>query len=347
MARIRDKFWKQAPGRRVSQVKMDARKAGFTLVELLVVIAVIAILIALLLPAVQAAREAARRMDCSNRLKQISLALHNYLSAHRTFPSGFISPSSSGPEFGATSNSEMGPPWTVLILPQLDDQPRFDGFDFTAGFMGTLSSDDGGAPTINYDQQARVNTSFHCPTDVNSRAGIPVTNYVGVMGGGTDDDRASRAHHPPQYAKVFFDNGILFANSGTGMGDIHDGSSNVFLVGETLYQATHGPSGEIYHMWSGHLRAIHNSCCTNTITLAAAVDGINTLFNLWGNEVIPGDWRGANPNRPRKFGSFHPGGCHMGMADGSVHFLSENMDINAYRRLGARKDGLPPEGFLP
>ena len=311
------------------------------------VIAIIAILIALLLPAVQAAREAARRISCSNQLKQISLALHNYLSAHGTFAAGFISPTTDYVDFGTSSSSQMGPPWTVTILPFLDDQPRFEGFDFDAGIMGTLSPHDSGGTTINFDQQVRPNPMYRCPSDTNAAGEVPVGNYVGVMGGGTDADAVATATAGSQLSKVFFDNGILYANSGIDMGDIFDGSSNVFLVGETFYQATHDHEGSLYHTWAGHLRTLESTCCVNTITLAAAVDGINTLFNIYGHEVLPGPggWIGANTNLPRKFGSFHPGGCHLGMADGSIHFVSQDIDIITYRDLGDRRDGFPLDGL--
>jgi len=328
------------------QAMTGGKKTGFTLVELLVVIAIIGILVALLLPAVQAAREAARRTSCVNQMKQISLALHNHYASRSAFPSGFVSSSSSCPGFGGGGVLNMGPPWSVLILPYLEDNPRYDSFDFDEGFVGTLSPGDGGpSSTVNYDEQAKSNPSFQCASDPNSNEQVAVTNYVGVMGGGTDAEAACTATLATQAAKVFFDNGILYANSKTKMRNITDGSSNVFLIGETVYQASHDPSGDRKHTWAGHRRAAGKRCCTNPTTLAAAVDGINSRFNSFGVAAIPNSWRVGNHLIPRLFGSFHPGGCHMGMADGSVHFFNEEIDINVYRDLGDRSDGMPMEGL--
>ena len=110
-------------------------KNAFTLVELLVVIAIIGILIALLLPAVQAAREAARRMQCANNIKQIGLALHNYLAAHQVFPPGGVTkiPRDTCPLVGSPS-TDAGPPWTVLILPYMEEMTRYETYDLSQPF---------------------------------------------------------------------------------------------------------------------------------------------------------------------------------------------------------------------
>lgn len=319
------------------------RKTGFTLVELLVVIAIIGILVALLLPAIQAAREAARRTSCLNQVKQISVALHNHYAARSAFPSGFESSSSSCPGFGS-GVMNMGPPWSVRILPYLEGNARYESFDFDESFVGTLSVNDGGpSSTVNYDKQGVSNPSFQCVSDPNSNEQAATTNYVGVMGGGTDAEAACTASLGTQRAKVFFDNGILYANSKTQMRNITDGSSKVFLIGETVYQASHEPSGDLYHTWAGHRRAAGKPCCTNPTTLAAAVDGINSQFNAFGVAALPNNWNVSNHLIPRLFGSFHPGGCYMGMADGSVRFVDEEIDINVYRDLGDRMDGMPME----
>ena len=326
------------------QAMTGGRKTGFTLVELLVVIAIIGILVALLLPAIQAAREAARRTSCLNQVKQISLALHNHCVARSAFPSGFVSSSSSCPGFGSGA-MDMGPPWSVLILPYLEDISRYDSFDFDESFVGTLSVYEEDTSTVNYDEQAKSNPDFQCVSDLNSNEQVAVTNYVGVMGGGTDAEAACTATLGAQRAKVFFDNGILYANSKTQTREITDGLSNVFLIGETVYQASHEPGEDLYHTWAGHRRAAGKTCCTNPTTLAAAVDGINSRFNSFGVAAIPNSWQVGNHLVPRMFGSFHPGGCHMGMADGSVRFIDEEIDINVYRDLGDRSDGRPMEGL--
>ncbi|MBN1853785.1 MAG: DUF1559 domain-containing protein, partial [Pirellulales bacterium] len=108
-----------------AQIRSHGRQPAFTLVELLVVIAIIGILVALLLPAVQAAREAARRSQCGNNLKQIGLAILNYESAYKTFPPGGIT-------LGPCCGTKSGTSWPISILPQMEEQPLFDQYNFNA-----------------------------------------------------------------------------------------------------------------------------------------------------------------------------------------------------------------------
>ena len=209
---------------------------AFTLVELLVVIAIIGILIALLLPAVQAAREAARRMTCSNKLKQIALAMITYESFHGAFPAGGLVPeeaiqigSKTCP--GKAPVDSVGPGWAILILPHLGQTARYEMFDFEQPFTGIHWA----VAMRNREIQFTVNPAFQCPSDPNSTPDVPNSNYFACGGGGDDAECPCRASHNPE--QIYFDNGIVHANSHTKVADISDGTSKTYLAGETRYCA--------------------------------------------------------------------------------------------------------------
>jgi len=309
--------------------KRSLKCNGFTLIELLVVIAIIAILIALLLPAVQQAREAARRADCKNRMKQLGLALHNYLDTHRTFPSGGIT---NGGQLsnGCPGNSSFqvtgsGAPWTVMILPFLEETARYNEFNFSSPFPYRNGWPASTFPNIT--PQFKQLSNYQCPSDPSSSEGIPNNNYFGVQGGGS-------ALNCGRFA---FNNGTLFYNSKIGMRDITDGTSNTFLLGETKYHITSELTGDTinFFSWASGPRNATASNTelipSNTAATMEIINGVGPLFS-WTYQS-------------RYFGSYHVGGCHFAAADGSVHFVSENIDLATYRSLGIRNDGLPLGGF--
>jgi prepilin-type N-terminal cleavage/methylation domain-containing protein len=301
---------------------MRARRA-FTLVELLVVIAIIGILIAMLLPAVQAAREAARRTQCINKMKQLGLALQNYHAARRVFPQGHVSSETSGCQ-GSSSGFPMAP-WTVLILPYMERQPLQDTFRLKEQFTTTTNVP--GSP-INDAAFRQNNPDFQCPSDPNSQSNVNNCNYFGVQGGG-DISLASCTTSSQQ--RVYYDNGVLFFNSKIRIKDVTDGSNHTFLLGETKYQLT--PTGRpdgIHLSWSAGSHSHPDS--GRPAVLAAAVIPINSLpFDGGSTDTLH--------YHTRLFGSFHAGGCHFIMCDGSGHFVSENIDLAVYRFLARRNDG--------
>jgi len=326
-------------------------RPGFTLVELLVVIAIIGILIALLLPAVQAAREAARRMQCSNHLKQIALAHHNYMSAHGSFPPAQANHAitltvCNPPSFGRMPEGLGWAPWTVMILPFLEEAARYDAFDMSApfdcGFPGNPPyTGYGGGTTPNYYEQIKPLGKYQCPSDPVSRPELPNNNYFAVMGGGPQPETGVHTYpctgHPTAPDRVFFNNGVFFLNSTTRPRDILDGTSNVFMLGESIYMNTPQGFPRCSNSWATGAHGDYNNWVMLAST-AAAVDPINSNPI---NVAVAGSWDIQN----RLFGSRHPGGCHFALADGSAHFVSENIDLNLYRQLAARDDGLPTGGF--
>ena len=319
------------------------RQRGFTLIELLVVIAIIAILIALLLPAVQQAREAARRTECKNKLKQLGLALHNYHDTNRCFPPGGVVfenvTSGTGQTWCNSGDATQGAPWTVMILPYLDDSPLYNRFNFnqrlTASFTSQTSSS-----SANNELWFMSNAKFQCPSDPASQNGVNNSNYLGVQGGGP----STLVNCSGGNSNEFYNNGVLYANSQTRMRDLTDGSSNTFMLGETKYMVTKdGTTSTFYLGWSSSIRLGSGSTMPHPVTMAAAREQINSRTVTGG--TAPSSGADSRTSYSRLFGSFHEGGCHMLLADGSTHFLSENMDLSTYQQLGIRNDSLPVGGF--
>lgn len=320
-------------------------RQGFTLIELLVVIAIIAILIALLLPAVQQAREAARRSSCKNSLKQIGLALHNYLDTHQKFPPGGVTRRNNNPAsnciIGGTKSVDSFAPWSVLILPFLEQAPLYNQFNMESPYVGVTND---AISSSNLALQSDPNKNFECPSDPNNSRGQPNSNYYAVSGGGSVVSGTSGAYQSgcsccksssgPQ--RMLYYNGMFFNNSKTSMRDLVDGTTNTFMLGETRYHPLVRAAGTSGLSWASSFRT----------------SGLTSLQGAAAAAVLPinGSDRNAGIDHTFDqysvmFGSYHVGGCHFLLADGSVHFLSENIDIGVYRSLGIINDGLPIGGF--
>ncbi|MFM9194677.1 MAG: DUF1559 domain-containing protein [Planctomycetia bacterium] len=308
---------------------------GFTLVELLAVIAIIGTLVGLLLPAVQAAREASRRSTCGNRMRQIALAIHGRMDATRVFPAAQESATWSvngSKHVSMSTRANVGRPWPVLVLPYLEDQSRFDTFTAT-GYDG--ARDD--APVTNTSRQWTSNPDFKCPTDFSNLPANAQGNYVGVMGGGDGTDYWG--YFSADTNRFVYNNGAIIVSGRLAAKDFNDGMSNTFLLGETIYQIKTQFSSTQHMSWAGGFRAAGDSgsCCGTPTTSAAAVEAINYLAVPGGN-VLSTSALWIYPVA-RSFSSLHGGGCQIAMADASVQFIDSNIGINVYRRLAVRNDG--------
>jgi prepilin-type N-terminal cleavage/methylation domain-containing protein/prepilin-type processing-associated H-X9-DG protein len=327
----------------VTHATRDRR--AFTLIELLVVIAIIGILIGLLLPAVQKVREAANRMKCSNNLKQLALAMHNYHSAYEVFPPGWIiSPTSFVTANGCPTVGGGNPfpeayaPWSVLILPFLEQENLYRQFKLNASFGCQHGWP--GDPT-NFALQFQQNKLYVCPTDSETSYG---SNYSAVTGGGAPGSCQCNSTDAPGYL-FMFTNGVFYANSKTRVTDITDGSSNTYLIGETKYNVSPDcpASGS---SWGGNPQTKSSSWASGPYWSTdwnyypngvASVDPINLPWGT-GPDLTggPSCYEGADS---RTFGSYHTGGCNAAFADGHVQFMPNSLDVNVHRALGTSRGG--------
>jgi prepilin-type N-terminal cleavage/methylation domain-containing protein/prepilin-type processing-associated H-X9-DG protein len=291
---------------------MASKPAGFTLVELLVVITIIAVLIALLLPALQATREAARCVACRNNLKQIGIALQAYHTGHDHFP----------PAYAGTAQDYRFPhwSWSALILPYLEENPLYDALGVETQLFGPPP----GLTPPWPDTQKRLGV-FVCPSDgstlLNFQKGLHAkSNYRGITG--------NQPQLQSTYEQEIGRNGVLYLNSCMAVSDITDGSSNTVMVGEC--SLTNGNPGHVAALWAGMRGTPDNFT-------------IYVSDTMWMISSDP-DWC-INGRQAQAFGSSHPGGAVFLFADGAVNFLAQNIDGVTLERLAARNDGQPVGPF--
>lgn len=293
-------------------------RRGFSLIELLVVLAVIAMLLSLLLPAMNRARETARRAQCANNLKQIGLALNNYHETANAFPPGWVSLRSPGT--GADAGPGWG--WSSMLLPMMEQRGVYNTINFSLPIE------------VMVNQTPRIThlNSLACPSDPQrqrtflvvaaggdgAKAGDPIaevgaSSYVGCFGIG---DPSSLYPHDPSAPPPGRDagDGMFFRNRSIRIIDVDDGTSQTIAVGERDASISHAT-------WTG---AVTGSAGGPSLVVGRA-----------------GDREGPNavPPRPDDFGSRHPGGAQFLYVDGSVHFLPSRLPTPIYRALATRAGG--------
>jgi prepilin-type N-terminal cleavage/methylation domain-containing protein len=287
------------------------RKEAFTLVELLVVIAIIGVLVALLLPAVQSAREAARRMSCSNNLRQIAIGVHNHHDTLQHFPHG----GSESPTIdccASDNNNRLGFSWAYHLLPFVEQQNLYDLTDYTLLSVTPVKT-------------------FHCPTrrapakygstaklDYAANVGnIPTSTGIRDLWGA--DGAFVRQWKKPQSLTA----GTAIENYRR-MADFSDGTANTILVGEKqLHQSVWGTAGGDNEPWNN--------------------PGWDEDVLRVGSEVPQPDKKHPDSSQAthwsRKFGSSHPAGVNAARVDGSVGFIAYNIDATTWLRLCVINDG--------
>lgn len=336
------------------------RRMGFTLVELLVVIAIIGILVGLLLPAVQAAREAARRMQCSNNLKQLGLAAQNYHDAYKTLPwhSDNAWSARSGPNL--TKNHPMDHwmtfSWLTNVLPYIEQKNIYDQIAWNTQASALQGN--------NVALSRTVISTFLCPSndqpalrnDVQANYGhagrgtMAGTDYVGNMGHvwsgwkdcGAVPDFPGPANNPNLFVKGSAGtpwvngewvneqvniNGCFRYFGSVRMAQVNDGTSNTLLAFEEMH-------------WRGGNQPQFDFGHNEHAGWMSPVGAINTVRNPINNRNRA--WlQGAGDIRCAGWSSRHPGGAQSVRVDGSVQFVSENIDHVTRYALGVRNDGIP------
>ncbi|MCP4786680.1 MAG: DUF1559 domain-containing protein [Fuerstiella sp.] len=321
------------------------RHRAFTLIELLVVIAIIAILIALLLPAVQQAREAARRTQCKNNLKNILLSLHNYHDVHTTFPQGQTP--------GRPRLHCCGGNWRVHVLPYMDQGTVFSQIDWSGAYSfggsRNYAAYAGGAEVF---AGLRIPT-FICPsspldpndtTVVNNQQMGQTHHYVGVSGS-LGVPRGS--NRKTDYGGVVRGNGLLGVNRNARIRDATDGTSNTIMIAEqsadvNIDGTNRNVSSNYYGGWSGQAgriatdRAGRPHWGAGTTCLRYPINhGVGK--QRIARSSIPGADRAWDFNTI--INSYHTGGIQVGLGDGSIRFVSENLDFGTLQRLCSMNDG--------
>lgn len=298
-------------------------RQGFTLVELLVVIAIIGILVALLLPAVQAARESARRAQCLNNFKQVALGCQNHAATFKTFPTGVNMWEKGGCNNPDGKASYSGFSWSTYILPYLEENATYEKMDVKVGGREY-------ATPPNYKAGAYFVQTYLCPSSTTSRTlvgcctgpypgngktdaeDLAVTNMVGVADSISWACKSSGTLGATEWPKNDAD-GMLYHRSSVGSNKVSDGTSKTLLIGEVVSGVESSFSGYFWSTWNIlHTRNGINAMRPENFTWLQAVGS---------------------------FGSYHVAGCHFAFADGSAHFVSENVHPLVLAALTTRAGG--------
>lgn len=305
---------------------MKTRRA-FTLVELLVVIAIIGILVALLLPAVQAAREAARRMSCSNNLKQMGVGLHNYHDSIKKIPFGW---------------DQRGAMWSTMILPYIEQSTVYDQLIFQEAGPGNWDSG-----SFNTTACGLTYNVYRCPSQpgplhINNQ-GIPnrfSASYRGNSGSeSTSDDDSTIPIPGTKSLQNIRQNGIFYACSDNAFKDVIDGLSSTIFLAEAQTDEGFSKDGNAMDFWVIGSPQADPCQCNNSNNGTEFTESVGSTYERM-------NMRKYNPAATGYLmeichGSFHPGGAMFVFGDGSVQFLAETIDLQIYRALGTRMGGEP------
>jgi prepilin-type N-terminal cleavage/methylation domain-containing protein len=334
---------------------MKRLRRAFTLIELLVVIAIIAVLIALLLPAVQQAREAARRTQCRNNLKQIGLAIHNYFDTHKVLPPsrlsvGFVGWSYGNPTPKTPVRYQNATGW-LMLLPYLDQATLYNKYNFDSAaswsyvYPGCYTSGDVlGNPNSNAPVTRTKLTALLCPSDPNDIFYPSMNQYYSIsatIAGGARTNYDFNVWYGEYYYQGYAhsrlattERPIFGSNSSTKFDDIKDGTSNTAMVTETIRNVWNGVPPAWGH--AGHVQVGIAMDCPWSL-------GINNWGGGAGDAKWPSGSSGFVPEPGRLVnwaspGSVHVGGVHILLGDGAVKFVSENLDVNTMLALHRMRD---------
>jgi prepilin-type N-terminal cleavage/methylation domain-containing protein len=313
---------------------MPKSKRAFTLVELLVVIAIIGVLVALLLPAVQAAREAARRSQCSNNLKQIALAMHNYADTNGgTFPAG---------EYNCCWGT-----WLVGLLPYIEQKTLFDQYQY----FGALNATGGNATATQYNAAPNLLVTtmqikaYTCPSDTKSAGSgfnnnVTYHNYVANHGNTTLMRQTTMGTATTGQPNMFNGAPFIYLTSAAStpqvvrLAEVTDGTSNTLAFSETVQGKGGDYRGLAWSSSGAHFESFLAPNSTQPDTLATAS---NCLTNTRPN---PPCATAANPNlQTTGARSRHPSGVQAALCDGSVRFVTSNINLDMWRYLSTTGGG--------